>query len=81
MNQLVKSKVMVADVLAGEEVSDDVSASIGHLVMTHLDLVIGPLGPLGRTLIGNSAHGGEQIYELNSLNRIDPLRLSSEPIA
>lgn len=78
LNQLVTSKVMVAEVLTGEEVSDDVPASIGHLVMTHLDLVI---GPLGRTLIGNPAHGGEPIYELDSLNRIDPLRLSSEPIA
>ena len=43
------------------EVPDTIPVQVGHLTLTHLDLVV---DLRSRTLIGNPAHGGEHIYEL-----------------
>ena len=43
------------------EVPDDVPVLIGQIPLEALDLVV---DPRGRRLIGNPAHGGEQILEL-----------------
>lgn len=42
------------------EVPDDVPVLIGQLPLEHLDFVV---DPKSRTLIGNPAHGGENVYE------------------
>jgi hypothetical protein len=47
--------------MAVKEVADDLPASIGRLALTCLDLVV---DPIHHTLIGNPAHGGEQILEM-----------------
>jgi predicted aspartyl protease len=44
-----------------KESSDATGPTIGHMVLTHLDLVV---DPESRTLIGNPAHGGVHTYEL-----------------
>jgi predicted aspartyl protease len=43
------------------EVPDNVPVLIGQLPLEHLDFVV---DPKNRTLIGNPAHGGVQIYEM-----------------
>lgn len=43
------------------EVPDSVPALIGQLLLEHLDFVV---DPLRQKLIGNPAHGGEQMYDL-----------------
>ena len=43
------------------EVSDGIPALIGQIPLEHLDFVI---DMKSRTLVGNPAHGGEQVYEL-----------------
>ena len=43
------------------EVPDDVPVLIGQLPLENLDFVV---DLQGRSLIGNPAHGGEQMYEL-----------------
>ncbi len=48
------------------EAPDSVPILIGHLTLTHLDLVV---DPHNHCLIGNPAHGGEHVYELYSLGR------------
>ena len=44
------------------EVPDDTPVLIGQLPLEQLDFV--SLDPRGGSLIGNPAHGGEQMYEL-----------------
>ena len=44
------------------EVPDDCPVLIGQVPLGLLDFVVDPAGP---RLIGNPAHGGEQILELN----------------
>jgi predicted aspartyl protease len=43
------------------EVPDGVAALIGQIPLEYLDFVV---DPQSRRLIGNPAHGGEQVYEL-----------------
>jgi predicted aspartyl protease len=43
------------------EVPDDMPVVVGRLALLYLDLVI---DPRSRSLIGNPAHGGEQMFEL-----------------
>ncbi len=43
------------------EVPDDVPVLIGQIPLGYLDFVV---DPQSRTLIGNPAHGGEQMYEM-----------------
>jgi predicted aspartyl protease len=43
------------------EVPDDVPVLIGQIPLEYLDFVV---DPQSRSLIGNPAHGGEQMYEL-----------------
>ena len=43
------------------EVPDTVPILIGQIPLEHLDFVV---DMRNRTLIGNPAHGGEQVYEL-----------------
>jgi predicted aspartyl protease len=43
------------------EVPDSVPALIGQLPLEHLDFVV---DPVGQKVIGNPAHGGEQMYDL-----------------
>jgi predicted aspartyl protease len=43
------------------EVPDAVPALIGQLPLEHLDFVV---DPIAQKLIGNPAHGGEQMYDL-----------------
>jgi hypothetical protein len=43
------------------EVPDDVPVLIGQLPLEELDFVV---DPLKGALIGNPAHGGEQMYDL-----------------
>ena len=43
------------------EVSDGVPALVGQLPLEHLDLVV---DPMRQKVIGNPAHGGEQMYDL-----------------
>ena len=43
------------------EVPDTIPVQVGHLTLTHLDLVV---DLRSRTLIGNPAHGGEHVYDL-----------------
>ena len=54
----IKGRDCPMDVL---EVPDDVPVLIGQIPLEYLDFVI---DPQGRTLIGNPAHGGEQMYEM-----------------
>jgi predicted aspartyl protease len=43
------------------EVPDAVPALVGQLPLEHLDFVV---DPIAQKLIGNPAHGGEQMYDL-----------------
>jgi predicted aspartyl protease len=43
------------------EVPDTVPALVGQLPLEHLDFVV---DPVGQRVIGNPAHGGEQMYDL-----------------
>jgi hypothetical protein len=43
------------------EVPDDVPVLIGQIPLEHLDFVV---YPRKRRLIGNPAHGGEQMFEM-----------------
>jgi predicted aspartyl protease len=43
------------------EVPDSVPALVGQLPLEHLDFVV---DPVGQKVIGNPAHGGEQMYDL-----------------
>jgi predicted aspartyl protease len=43
------------------EVPDPVPALVGQLPLEHLDFVV---DPVGQKVIGNPAHGGEQMYDL-----------------
>ena len=43
------------------ELPDDCPVLVGQLTIEHLDLVV---DPVGQRLIGNPAHGGEQMIEL-----------------
>jgi clan AA aspartic protease len=43
------------------EVPDDVPVLIGQIPLEYLDFVV---DPQSRSLIGNPAHGGEQMYEM-----------------
>jgi predicted aspartyl protease len=54
----IQGRTCTMDVI---EAPDNVPVVIGHLTLTHLDLVI---DSRSRTLIGNPAHGGEHTYEL-----------------
>jgi hypothetical protein len=54
----IQGRTCTMDVM---EAPDEVQARIGHLPLLQLDLVI---DPRSRTLIGNPAHGGEQMFEL-----------------
>jgi predicted aspartyl protease len=53
------------------KVPDDVPVLIGQLPLEHLDFVV---DLRSRSLIGNSAHSGEHVYELY-WRRIDPVHL------
>lgn len=46
------------------EIPDDCPVLIGQLPLEHMDWVV---DPIGQRLIGNPAHGGEQMIELFSL--------------
>jgi predicted aspartyl protease len=54
----IKGRECPMDVL---EVPDDVPVLIGQIPLEYLDFVV---DPQSRTLIGNPAHGGEQMYEM-----------------
>lgn len=54
----IKGRECPMDVL---EVPDDVPVLIGQIPLEYLDFVV---NPQSRTLIGNPAHGGEQMYEM-----------------
>ena len=54
----IKGRECPMDVL---EVPDDVPVLIGQIPLAYLDFVV---DPQSRTLIGNPAHGGEQMYEM-----------------
>jgi hypothetical protein len=43
------------------EVADDCPVLIGQVPLEVMDFVV---DPAGQRLIGNPAHGGEQVYEL-----------------
>jgi len=54
----IQGRTCTMDVL---EVPDGIPVLIGQIPLEYLDFVI---DPRSRTLIGNPAHGGEQMYEL-----------------
>jgi predicted aspartyl protease len=54
----IKGRECPMDVL---EVPDDVPVLIGQIPLEYLDFVV---DPQSRSLIGNPAHGGEQMYEM-----------------
>jgi hypothetical protein len=54
----IRGRSRTTEVREGPE---DSVPTIGHLALTNLDFVV---DPHGLTLIGNPAHGGEQMYEL-----------------
>ena len=54
----IKGRECPMDVI---EVPDDVPVLIGQIPLEYLDFVV---DPQSRTLIGNPAHGGEQMYEM-----------------
>jgi predicted aspartyl protease len=54
----IKGRECPMDVI---EVPDEVPVLIGQIPLEYLDFVV---DPQSRTLIGNPAHGGEQMYEL-----------------
>ena len=54
----IKGRECPMDVL---EVPDDVPVLIGQIPLEYMDFVV---DPQSRTLIGNPAHGGEQMYEM-----------------
>jgi predicted aspartyl protease len=54
----IKGRDCPMDVL---EVPDDVPVLIGQIPLEYLDFVV---DPQSRSLIGNPAHGGEQMYEM-----------------
>jgi clan AA aspartic protease len=54
----IQGRTCTMDVL---EVPDTVPILIGQIPLEHLDFVV---DPRNRTLIGNPAHGGEQVYEM-----------------
>jgi len=54
----IRGRTCTMDVM---EVPDDVPVLIGQLPLEHLDLVV---DLRSRSLTGNPAHGGEQVYEL-----------------
>jgi predicted aspartyl protease len=54
----IQGRTCTVDVL---EVPDNIPALIGQIPLEYLDFVV---DPQSRTLIGNPAHGGEQMYEL-----------------
>lgn len=54
----IQGRFCTMDVL---EVPDGVPVLIGQLPLEHLDFVV---DPQSRKLIGNPAHGGEQMFEL-----------------
>jgi predicted aspartyl protease len=54
----IQGRTCTVDVI---EVPDDVPVLIGQIPLEYLDFVV---DPQSRTLIGNPAHGGEQMYEL-----------------
>ncbi|MCY2992123.1 MAG: aspartyl protease family protein [Planctomycetota bacterium] len=54
----IQGRTCTMDVM---EVPDSVPVLIGQLLLEHLDFVV---DLRSRSLIGNSAHGGEHVYEL-----------------
>lgn len=54
----IQGRGCTMDVMAG---ADDLPVIIGRLPLHHMDLVI---DSRNRCLLGNPAHGGEQVYEL-----------------
>ena len=54
----IQDRICTMDVM---EVPDDTPVLIGQLPLEQLDFVV---DPQSRALIGNPAHGGEQMYEL-----------------
>jgi clan AA aspartic protease len=58
VNLAIQGRNCTVDVI---EVPDDVPVLIGQIPLEYLDFVV---DPQSRSLIGNPAHGGEQMYEL-----------------
>jgi predicted aspartyl protease len=54
----IQGRTCTLDVM---EVPDSVPALVGQLPLEHLDFVV---DPIQQKLIGNPAHGGEQMYDL-----------------
>ena len=54
----IQGRTCTMDVM---EVPDDVPVLIGQLPLVHLDFVV---DPQSRSLVGNSAHGGEHMFDL-----------------